>query len=84
MTTPRVRRTTAILIVLACAAYLVLNVVDVIRLWLAYRACDSNCVFVTVELGPTWILPILWGLSLLAAATIGIWLTLRLRRPTPV
>jgi uncharacterized protein YneF (UPF0154 family) len=78
----RVRRIVAILVVLGCVSYLVLNVVDGVRFWLAYRLCDSSCSF-AVYVGPLWIVPILWVLSLLAAAAIGIRLTTRLMRRSP-
>lgn len=79
MRSTRVRRIVAILVVLAYASYLVLNVVDGVHFWLAYRTCDSSCSF-AVYVGPFWIVPILWALSLLAAAAIGMWLTRRLMR----
>ena len=85
MRTTRVRRIVAILVVLACASYLVLNIVDGVRFWLAYRSCDPGCHF-AVFVGPFWIVPVLWALSLVAAAAIGIWLARRLvhRPPAPV
>ena len=77
-----VRRRIAILLVIACAAYLLLNIIDVVRLWLAYRSCESECVF-GYRGGPWIVIAILWVLSLLAAAAIGIWLTGRLMRRLP-
>ncbi len=82
MKTTRVRWIVAILVVLACAAYLVLNIVDGVRFWLAYRSCDSGCFF-AVYVGPFWIVPILWVFSLLAAVAIGISLIRRLMRRSP-
>ena len=52
------------MVVLACAAYLVLNVVDVIRLWLAYHSCDSNCGFAYG--GSLWIVGAFWVVSLVS------------------
>ena len=77
-----VRRRIAILLAIVCASYLVLNVVDGVHFWLAYRTCDSSCSF-AVYVGPFWIVPILWALSLLAAAAIGVWPTRRLIRRSP-
>ena len=82
MRTTRVRRIVAILVVLGCVSYLVLNVVDGVRFWLAYRSCDSSCSFAVYD-GPIWIVPIVWLLSLLAAAAIGLWLTRRLISRSP-
>jgi hypothetical protein len=82
--TPRVKRSVAFLAVLACVAYLILNIVDAVRLWLAYRSCDGSCVFYAASVGPFWIVAILWSASLLLAAALGIWLTRRLLRQPAV
>ena len=84
MRTTRVKRIVAILVVLACASYLVLNIVDAVRLWLAYRSCDGSCLFYAAPVGPLWVVAVLWALSLLVAAAIGIWLVRRLMRRSPV
>jgi hypothetical protein len=73
----------AILVVLACAAYLILNIVDAIRLWLAYRSCAGGCAFYAVSVGPMWVVVALWVLSLLGAVAVGAWLTRRLVRRSP-
>lgn len=78
MRTNRVRRNIAILVVLGCAAYLILNIVDLIRFWLAYHSCDSNCGFAYG--GSLWIFAAFWVVSLVAAAAIGTRLAFWLRR----
>ena len=83
MRSARLKRIVAIVVVLGCASYVVLNSVDGVRLWLAYRSCKGSCVFYAASVGPSWIVASLWVLSLLAAAAIGIWLTRRLIRRPP-